>query len=128
MNDGLKKALVTLFSILFLISIFKDITTGTFSFEDVTSAKQSPPQEIVQEQQPKGTRSNTNESQSKRYQKIEHHVKAGETVLSIMENINKTGPPVSIQQMIQDFESLNPNIDAHQIQINKSYWFPIYRE
>jgi hypothetical protein len=55
-------------------------------------------------------------------------VKAGDTILSIMEK-ERGGPlPVSIEQLIKDFESLNPGVKAESLQIGKTYKFPVYNE
>lgn len=53
-------------------------------------------------------------------------VEPGYTVLSIVEELN-TGPiNASIQQIIFDFEALNPKANASNIHIGKAYLFPIY--
>ncbi|RAK22407.1 hypothetical protein B0I26_102402 [Anoxybacillus vitaminiphilus] len=55
-------------------------------------------------------------------------VKAGDTLLSIIEK-ERSGPlPVSIEQLIKDFESLNPGVKAESLQIGKTYKFPVYNE
>jgi hypothetical protein len=54
--------------------------------------------------------------------------KAEDTILSIMEK-ERDGPlPVSIEQLIKDFESLNPGVKAESLQIGKTYKFPVYNE
>ncbi|HZG60534.1 MAG TPA: hypothetical protein VEY68_08735 [Anoxybacillus sp.] len=55
-------------------------------------------------------------------------VKAGDTILSIMEK-ERNGPlPVSIEQLIKDFEALNPGVKTESLQIGKTYKFPVYKE
>lgn len=54
-------------------------------------------------------------------------VQQGETVLSVLERINGT-LPVSIDEAIQDFKKLNPNVDPMNIEAEKSYKFPIYNQ
>ncbi|HEU5138773.1 MAG TPA: hypothetical protein VFT51_02290 [Bacillales bacterium] len=53
--------------------------------------------------------------------------KPGQTVLSIVEKLNGSNP-VSIQKVVHDFEKLNPDVEASQIQIGKTYRFPIYHK
>lgn len=52
----------------------------------------------------------------------------GYTVLSIVEEINIGPINASIQQIIHDFETLNPETNASTIQTGKSYLFPIYNK
>lgn len=53
-------------------------------------------------------------------------VEPGFTVLSIVEELNASPVNASIQQIIYDFETLNPKTDASNIHIGKAYLFPIY--
>lgn len=57
---------------------------------------------------------------------VEIEVKAGDTVLSLVEEINKNTPITSIEKVIKDFENLNPNTKADLLQIGKTYQFPLY--
>ncbi len=52
-------------------------------------------------------------------------IQPGETVLSALEKLNGT-LPVSIEQAIQDFKTLNPSIDPMMIQAGHTYKFPLY--
>ncbi|HEX7064303.1 MAG TPA: LysM domain-containing protein [Bacillales bacterium] len=54
-------------------------------------------------------------------------VKPGQTVLSIVEKVNGSNP-VSIQKIVHDFEQLNPDVNANQIQIGETYQFPVYHK
>ncbi|PLR85932.1 hypothetical protein CVD25_04230 [Bacillus canaveralius] len=57
---------------------------------------------------------------------FESSVKPGDTVLSIIEkNIDKA-VPVSIEQVITDFQSLNEGLKPTEIQIGEDYKFPEY--
>ncbi len=53
-------------------------------------------------------------------------VEPGYTVLSIVEELNIGPINASIQQIIFDFEALNPKTNASNIHIGKAYLFPIY--
>lgn len=55
-------------------------------------------------------------------------VTAGQTVLSIVEQIHNGPLPVSISQLISDFQILNPSTEPERIQIGKVYKFPVYNE
>ncbi|MBA2873496.1 LysM peptidoglycan-binding domain-containing protein [Thermaerobacillus caldiproteolyticus] len=54
-------------------------------------------------------------------------VKAGDTLLSIAEKQQNAPLPVSIEQLIKDFEALNPGTKANSLQIGKTYKIPIYK-
>lgn len=53
-------------------------------------------------------------------------IKAGDTVLSIIEDTSNGSIPVPIQTIINDFEILNPNTSADSIKIGKEYKIPLY--
>src|SRR5690625_5763881 len=57
---------------------------------------------------------------------IKVRVQHGDTVLSIIEQINHQLPEQDIEQMIIDFRSINPNIDPYNLQGNTIYYFPVY--
>lgn len=54
-------------------------------------------------------------------------VQPGDTVLSIHEHLSHDkNLPISIEQIIKDFEKLNPATNASDIKIGHMYKFPIY--
>lgn len=55
-------------------------------------------------------------------------VKAGDTVLSIVEQLTDRSIPVSIDKVITDFKTLNKGISPENIQIGKEYKFPVYEK
>lgn len=57
---------------------------------------------------------------------FEEKVRAGDTVLTIVENKLKAQIPVSINEVVTDFETLNEGISPEKIQIGKTYRFPDY--
>ncbi len=120
-----KKLLIFFCCVLFVVSIGKDLTTGTFP---KSSAHQQKQQSQAQDAPEKEPTTEIKKQETKRYRTVQHKVTAGETVLSIIEKLNTNGPPVTIKQMIKDFEDLNPEIEPHHIQTNKVYTFPIYRQ
>ncbi|WP_442594963.1 hypothetical protein [Neobacillus sp. D3-1R] len=58
---------------------------------------------------------------------FEEKVRAGDTVLTIVENKLQTQIPVSINEIVNDFISLNNGITPEKIQIGKTYRFPNYQ-
>ncbi|MGM0844229.1 MAG: hypothetical protein ACQEUT_04560 [Bacillota bacterium] len=57
---------------------------------------------------------------------VEVKVKSGDTILSLMEQ-NLEGPlPVSIDQLIEDFEYLNEGHSPKDIQAGEIYKLPLY--
>ncbi|MCI3196511.1 hypothetical protein GXP75_12715 [Bacillus sp. HU-1818] len=98
------KRLIFLFSSIFVIFIiFYDVKIGTIPFQDLpvyaVSAK-------------------TSEQQEAAYKTVT--VKKGDTVMSIVGN---TGSP---DEIVRDFEALNPNVKASSIQAGTAYKFPVY--
>lgn len=57
---------------------------------------------------------------------FEEKVNAGDTVLTIVENRLEEPIPVSISEIVSDFEALNKGISPEKIQIGKTYLFPDY--
>lgn len=53
-------------------------------------------------------------------------VKPGETVISIVEHRLGKPLPVSISELIEDFQALNPGKSPEKIQIGSTYHFPDY--
>ncbi|KGP90519.1 hypothetical protein N780_05095 [Pontibacillus chungwhensis BH030062] len=123
MNPILKRMLFIVTMILFFVSIGHDLTTGTFPKELVSKAEDQEAQENQE-----STKSSDPSIEQERFRVIEHRVKAGDTVLSIMEKINKDGPPVTIEQMLADFESINKGQDPNTIKMNEIYLFPYYHK
>ncbi|MDE5413935.1 hypothetical protein [Alkalihalobacterium chitinilyticum] len=103
--------------VLFIIcySIYYDLSTGTL---------------------PKAEEPTTNETSSENYPNIvveeepfpaqEVVVQNGYTVLSIVEHLHEGPVPASIQQIVYDFQELNPGVAADNIQVGKTYLFPLY--
>jgi hypothetical protein len=58
------------------------------------------------------------------FQELE--VSAGDTLLSIVEEISANTHTLSISEIIVDFEELNPGEKANSLQIGKKYKFPLY--
>ncbi|MFE7061078.1 hypothetical protein ACFVAD_02850 [Sutcliffiella sp. NPDC057660] len=57
---------------------------------------------------------------------IEVEIKAGDTVLTVAERIANKPIPVSITQLVEDFQVLNEGMEPEKIQVGKTYKFPLY--
>ncbi|CAG9619324.1 hypothetical protein [Sutcliffiella rhizosphaerae] len=99
-----------------IYSIYFDLTSGTIP--EGTSAIASAP--LTDDS------SNQFEEISSNEPYLEVEVMAGDTVLTIAEKIANKPIPVSIQQLIEDFQTLNEGISPEKIQIGKIYKFPVY--
>lgn len=122
MSDVLKRILKIVIILLFIISIGRDLTTGTFPAANISTANEHI------EKAEEGKQLEPIQKNSFRYKRLQHKVTAGETVLSIIEKLNQNGPPVTIQQMLLDFSALNPDVDPHHIKTNNVYFFPVYQQ
>jgi hypothetical protein len=60
-----------------------------------------------------------------KYQQYE--VKPGDTLISVVEKLNANND-YSIVTMIKDFKTLNPKSNPENIQIGKTYKFPLYKK
>lgn len=55
-------------------------------------------------------------------------IQRGDTLLSIVEREMNGKLPVSIDRLIIDFQTLNPHVNAHSLQIGKTYRIPYYKQ
>ncbi|GIN85470.1 hypothetical protein J6TS2_18560 [Heyndrickxia sporothermodurans] len=59
---------------------------------------------------------------------LNRKVKPGDTVLSIVENVNPSSTSISIEKIVKDFTKLNNGLKPEEIQIGQNYKFPIYEK
>lgn len=111
----MKNVLILFILIIFAIGIGFDLKYGTL---EQTSYK------MPVQSASKSTEKVATDTKDSNY--VEIKVKAGQTVLSIEEGLHKGNTPVSITQIVKDFEALNKKVDAQTIQTGKIYRFPIY--
>ncbi|WP_062104675.1 hypothetical protein [Bacillus niameyensis] len=105
----MKRLIISIVSLVVIYSVYHDLTAGTIP---ASSA-------IVQ--------TNLEEQKTALDPFIELEIASGDTVISIMEE-RLAGPlPIPISQLVKDFERLNNGTKPEQIQIGKSYKFPIYQ-
>jgi hypothetical protein len=53
-------------------------------------------------------------------------IKAGDTLLSITEELNQDRKDISIMTIIKDFEKINPGVEANSLKIGEVYKIPMY--
>lgn len=102
----LKKLIALVFIGLVLYSAYFDLTVGTLPEASTPVTAQEAPSELP-------------------YKEIE--VKPGDTLLSIIER-EEGSLPKPIHTIIMDFQELNDGHSPHELQIGKTYKFPIYSQ
>ncbi|MBS4199678.1 hypothetical protein KHA93_08415 [Bacillus sp. FJAT-49732] len=110
----MKKFAAFIATSILLYSVYYDLTIGVIPRSSAETAKlvDINPIPVEQEQEP--------------FTNIE--IKPGDTVISIMEELQQGPLPVPISQIVSDFEELNEGTKPEQIQIGKTYQFPLYHE
>ncbi|MDY0405557.1 hypothetical protein P5G51_009230 [Virgibacillus sp. 179-BFC.A HS] len=78
-----------------------------------------------QELQPSEITMTANE-RKQAYEVVKVKVNKGETVLTIIEKLNKAPLRVSTEQMLTDFRTANPRADPYHLQPGMFYYFPMY--
>ncbi|MEH7109991.1 MULTISPECIES: hypothetical protein [Bacillaceae] len=111
----MKKLLGVLLAILVIYVIYFDLTVGTLPSATTT-------QKTVNIETSSVTKPQT------KIPFFEEKVKPGETVMSIVEHQLGKPLPVSINDLIVDFQALNPGESPEKIKIGATYHFPDYSE
>ncbi|GGB29191.1 hypothetical protein F3157_00175 [Virgibacillus dakarensis] len=106
-----KKSGIYIIIILIIVSIYNDITSGT-SLSPTEEPRQTNSVETIH---------------SKRFKVIKVKVQAGDTVLSIAEEVNSTLSALDMNQILADFKLIN-RTSSHQLNIGEYYYFPLYTE
>ncbi|WP_417899572.1 hypothetical protein ABN702_04480 [Bacillus haimaensis] len=101
-----------------IFSIYYDLSKGTIPIANVQQAAQVMTTPSLTEEPETESDSNTTY--------IEVEVKAGDTVLTVAERIANKPIPVSITQLVEDFQILNEGMAPEKIQVGKIYKFPLY--
>ena len=114
----MKRIGITLFVLLIGYSLFYDITVGTLPLLKPKA------QEAAAQPAMNSSTSEQTEADAE-YKQIE--VKSGDTVLSIVEAISKSGKLPSVDMITNDFKKLNTNESPSKIRIGKTYKFPLYK-
>ncbi len=104
----MKKLIALLFILLIGYSVFFDVTKGTLPSTDSIPVT-----------------TNSDDKALPSYKEIK--IKSGDTLLTIMER--EEGKLVKpINTIMLDFQELNDGVSPHELQIGKTYKFPIYSE
>jgi hypothetical protein len=106
-----KRIFLFLFGLLTIYVIYIDLTAGTL-----------PKDETQKQEQTVATMSTPDVT----INAFEAEVEPGETLISIVESHIKKPLPVSIEELVKDFRSLNSGQAPEKIQIGSTYQFPDY--
>ncbi|WP_099158522.1 hypothetical protein [Virgibacillus ndiopensis] len=104
----LQKCGIFLVILLLIISVYKDLTSGTQE-----SLELNKPIEI--------------EQTSKKYKVVKVKVQSGDTVLSIMEEVNNNNKTLDITKILSDFKAINNEVSPHELKVGNYYYFPLYK-
>ncbi|HHW36916.1 MAG TPA: hypothetical protein GXX18_06695 [Bacillales bacterium] len=133
----MRKLLLTLLALFVTYVIYYDLSAGVLSKptsivllqnKESKQIDTATPKELTAEKAEKEEQKSINTGKEKQLYYQEVKVAAGQTVLSIVEQIQGGPLPISISQLITDFQLLNPKIEPEMIQIGKVYKFPVYTE
>jgi hypothetical protein len=108
----MKKLFIPILLLISIYSVYYDLSMGTLPTKTMAAAQ-------INDSNPDPTVTNSISSEL-------ITVEAGYTVLSIVEELHNEPVNASIQQIIVDFETLNPGTKANNIQIGKAYLIPTY--
>lgn len=107
----IKRSLLLLLFILFIVSIYKDLSTGTFIDSKVLVNKQY----------------NEQIATNHDFKVVKIKVNAGDTTFSIIEKINqKNLSKIDMTKILNDFKQINPQTEPSELENNTYYYFPIY--
>ncbi|WP_051353124.1 hypothetical protein [Thalassobacillus devorans] len=118
----MKKTGLFILIILLLASLYKDLTIGT------TINRSDSNDKLNTTEIPPPPKAEIIESPLRYNQKVPVKVKAGDTVLSIMEQLHNGEYYHPMKDMLDDFQQLNPGIDPSKLKIDKVYYFPLYEK
>ncbi|WP_160721721.1 hypothetical protein [Bacillus sp. USDA818B3_A] len=112
----MKKLLGFVLALIVIYVIYYDLTTGTLPT--------SPPQQA--DAKAEDTQASAPVDTDTGIPSFDAKVKPGETVISIVEHKINKSLPVSIPELIEDFQTLNKGKSPEKIQIGSTYHFPDY--
>ncbi|SDD20043.1 hypothetical protein SAMN05421663_107233 [Terribacillus halophilus] len=110
-----KRIGIFLFCCALFMSIWKDLTIG--------SPIPAAPAETKKEEQVTDEKQELTEEM---FQPVLLQVKQGDTLLSIANELNNNDLRVTMEQVIRDFEELNPGKDPYALDAGSAYYFPHY--
>ncbi|GAB4073433.1 LysM domain-containing protein [Barrientosiimonas marina] len=104
------KFLFILCIILFLVSIYNDLTNGTVLQTDLNSHDHQPEKQL-------------------QLTAVKVKVQTGDTVLSIVERLSDQDQSMNqqnVSQIMTDFKTLNPDTSPLEVEAGDYYYFPVY--
>ncbi|WP_164216128.1 hypothetical protein [Virgibacillus sp. YIM 98842] len=102
----MKKVLIYTLIFLFLFSVYKDLNVGSLE---------------------NNINSPSNSVSISDYNAVYAKVQHGDTILSIVENINGENLNVmDMDRVLEDFKLLNPNVNPYELKAGHYYYFPLY--
>ncbi|MFP7253311.1 LysM domain-containing protein [Terribacillus goriensis] len=110
-----KRIGIFLFCCALFMSIWKDLTIG--SPVPATPAEPNMEEPVQDKKQ---------ESNQETFQPVLLQVKQGDTLLSVANELNNHDLRVTMEQVIVDFEELNPGKDPYALDAGSAYYFPHY--
>lgn len=103
----IKRLSILLCVCLILMSIYHDLSK---SFSPISYSKEKLDEQITEH-----------------YTVVPVKISSGDTLLSINEQLNPTFlNEVDMEQLLQDFMTLNPSVDPQHLLIDEIYYFPKY--
>jgi len=104
----LQRVSILSFIILLCVSIYKDLSKDIYFLSEVPNNP-------------------TVAQLSNQFSTIKVKVEQGETLLSIVENINRNNTDqLDIQKIMTDFININPQVDPYNLNVGAYYYFPLY--
>lgn len=131
----MKKLLLTLLFMFVTYVIYYDLSAGVLSTptsivllqgKEESKHKNKPSLQEEKKENKNDATLKTGKEEQLDFKEVK--VASGQTVLSIAEQLQGGPLPVSISQLIEDFQILNPKIEPEMIQIGRVYKFPVYNE
>ncbi|MFP7493618.1 hypothetical protein SFC66_07500 [Terribacillus saccharophilus] len=97
------------------MSIWKDLTVGS-------PIPAAPTETATEKKVPAEDKADERET----FQPVLLQVKQGDTLLSVANELNNNDLSVTMEQVIVDFEELNPGKDPYALHAGSAYYFPHY--
>ncbi|PAE08970.1 hypothetical protein CHI12_03910 [Terribacillus saccharophilus] len=110
-----KRIGIFLFCCALFMSIWKDLTIGS-------PVPATPTETTTEETETDEKQEMTQET----FQPVLLQVKQGDTLLSVANELNNHDLRVTMEQVIVDFEELNPGKDPYALDAGSAYYFPHY--
>lgn len=106
-----KKSGLYILIFLIAISIYNDLSLGT----------------LIPSNPHEQHKNRIQENKLTRFQVKKVKIKPGDTVLSIVEKLNKSIHTLDMQQILHDFKLVNKT-NPQEIEVGKFYYFPLYKD